>query len=87
MKTRRIVYLVLACLFCGLNLLVYLITLMHPNEQIGVDPKDKGDAATMAGHYVGLNLFTIIGIIFLYTAYRVQKKIKRKELQEIVESF
>jgi hypothetical protein len=66
---------------------MYLITLMHPDEQIGVDPKDKGDAAIMIGHYIGMNLFTIIAIILLYAAYRVQKKIKRKELQELADSF
>ena len=87
MKIRRTIYLVIACIFTGLNLLMYFIVLMHPNEQIGVDPADKGDAAIQFGHYIGLNLFTIVGIIFYYAAYRVQKKIKRKEMKEMLESF
>lgn len=87
MKIRRTLYFVLGCICAGLNLLMYFIVLMHPNEQIGVDPKDKGDAAIMVGHYFGVNLFTIVGIIFFYAAYRVQKKIKRKEMQEMLESF
>jgi hypothetical protein len=87
MKLRRTIYLVIGCIFVFVNLLFYLVALMHPNEKIGITPAQEGDPAYMAGHYFGMNLFMVTGLIFLYASYRLNKKIKRKELEDIVDSI
>jgi hypothetical protein len=91
MRTRRIVYLVLGCLFIGLSLLYFLSKLSDPNARTVADPDYRGDASFAAGYrigqFIGESLFLVIGLIFLFAAYRVQKKIKRKEMQELLESI
>lgn len=87
MKTRRIIYLSLACLFCGLNLLIYLAVLRRSGT--GLTPEDRTIPGVVFGYYLGMNLCSIIGIIFFLAAYRVSKKIKRKEEREsaLIDSF
>jgi hypothetical protein len=84
MKIRRTIYLVIGCIFVSLNLLLYVIALMKPS---GLTAEDKGKPGVELGYYLGMNLFTIVGIIFLVASYRLNKKIKRKKLEDMVDSF
>jgi len=88
MKTRRIIYLVLGCLFTIYNLFIYIDRLSTPEEQtILVGPDERSNRLTMAGYYLGTNIALIIALIFFWLAYNVTKKIKKKKELELVDSF
>jgi hypothetical protein len=84
MKTRRIIYLVLACLFIAIQMIVYIFI---PPAETFIPLEYKGDTAYTAGTYVGINIFLIIAIFLLIGVYRVGRKIKLRERQQMLEAF
>ena len=87
MKIRRIIFIVLGCLFAVFNLLVDVAIAIKPPADFDIPAQYKGDTAYAIGHYLGANLLFIIGAIFFYLAYRTSQKIKRKKEQELLDSF
>jgi hypothetical protein len=87
MKTRRIIYLVLGCILVLFNLVACVNYFFNPAAEITVPPEHKGDIPYVIGHFIGLNLFLIIGVILLYASYRIGRKLARKKKQEIIDSF
>lgn len=84
MRTRRIIYLVLACLFIAIQIVVYIFI---PPAETFIPLEYKGDTAYSAGTYFGINIFLIIAIFLLIGVYRVGRKIKLKERQQLLEAF
>jgi len=80
MKTRRIIYLVLACLFTGIQMMVYIFA--PPVESV-IPSEYRGDTAYTAGTYMGISIFLIIAIFLFIGVYRVGRKIKLKERQQM----
>jgi hypothetical protein len=68
----------------GLQLVVYLTGF---SVEADTPPEYRGDAAYLAGEYVGKNLFLIAAILFWMGVYRVGRKIKKKERGELLRSF
>ena len=87
MKTRRIIYLVLGCILVVFNLVAYINYFSNPSSELVTPPALKGDIPYMIGTFLGLSLFLIIGVIFLYASYRVGRKIAKKKKQELIDSF
>ena len=87
MKIRRNVFLVLGCLFAAFNIISHIAIALRPSPETEIPLEYKGDTAYILGHYLGANLFFIIGFIFLYIAFRTNKKIRRKKRQELMDSF
>jgi hypothetical protein len=87
MKTRRIIYLVLGCLFTLFSIFSYIGRLSDTDGRKVLTPADRSANATMAGWYFGLSLPPIIALVFFWLAYRVTKKIKKKKEQEMFNSF
>ena len=87
MKIRRIIYLVLGCILVVFNVVAYVTYFSNPASALAIPPEEKGDIPYLIGEYLGLNLFLIVGVIFLYASYRVSKKIARKKKEELVDSF
>jgi hypothetical protein len=79
----------LGCLFAGLNLLIYLLYEFNAVFRVSIEMpvEEKGDLAYSLGHYLGFNLFLILGIIFLRVAYKANKKLKKRKRQELLDSF
>jgi hypothetical protein len=84
MKTRRIIYLVLACLLTGFQIVVYIVS---PPAEALIPSEHRGDTAYTAGTYVGINIYLIIAIFLFIGVYRVGRKIKLKERQQMLEAF
>lgn len=80
MKTRKKIYTAIGVTLIILNLLVDLVTL---NEFRSL----PGDNAYVFGYYVGAHILLFIGIALLLMAYRLQKKITRKEAQQLIDSI
>ena len=78
MKTRRTVYYILAVLFILFNIPGWI----HFNKT-----KLPDDAAERAGYCFGSCIFFIIGLVFLLLTFSINKKIKRKKEQELVDSL
>jgi len=85
MKTRRTVFLILGCIFVAFNILALIAVGQNPSPDTTL-PADA-ETPVMLGHYVGLNLFFIIGFIFLFIAYRINRKIKKVARQNLLDSF
>ncbi len=87
MKIRRIIYLVLGCILVVFNLVAYVNFFFNPASELAVPPEHKGDVPYLIGHFLGLNLFLIIGVVLLYASYRIRRKIAKKKEQELIDSF
>ena len=81
MKTRRLIYILVAGLLILLNLAVDMFANIPP------DNGAPDDAASRAGYFIGGQFFIIIGIILLLLAYNVTRKIKRKEKAALEKSI
>jgi hypothetical protein len=78
MKTRRTIYYILAVCFILFNI---------PAWVKGTTIERPDDAAELAGYYIGSCIFFIIGLVFLLLAFSVNKKIRRKKEQELMDSL
>jgi hypothetical protein len=76
MKIRRAIYIILGSLFILVNILVDII---NPDNSPMVT---QGNAFSF-GYFIGSHFLIIFGLVFLGLAYRVNKKIKRKQNNEL----
>jgi hypothetical protein len=72
MKIAKNVFLIVGIIFICFNLLGLI-------GGAGVPPRDI--PVNKTAYLIGANLFNIVGIIFLFIAYRYHKKITRKKLE------
>ncbi|WP_127126532.1 hypothetical protein [Pseudoflavitalea rhizosphaerae] len=80
MKICRNIYLILGILLITLNCITTLSRLNEIKSQLT-------DIARGTGYLIGSHFLLIIGLFLLFGAYRVQKKIKRKEQQALENAF
>jgi uncharacterized membrane protein len=80
MKIRKNIYLVLGILLILGNILSTLTRIKEIKSQFT-------DPARGIGYLIGAHFLLIIGLFLLYGAFRVQKKIKRKEQQSLENAF
>jgi hypothetical protein len=78
MKTRRTVYYILAAVFMLFNIIAWI---NFDKSKMPQDPAER------AGYYFGSCIFFIIGLIFVLLAVSVNRKIKRKQQQQLVDSL
>ena len=72
MKTRRTVYVIIGSLFLVLNLLVDLVELSERKP-------DAGNPSYDIGYIIGSHMFAIGGLVLLWLAYKLHKRIRAKE--------
>ena len=76
MKTRRAIYIVLGFIFILLDILTTLVSRNDFRNRL------NGDSYNL-GYLLGSQVFLYIGIVFLYAAHRVKKKMKAKKQSEL----
>lgn len=80
MKTRRSVYIVIGCVLIAIN---GLVNLSAPDRALA---HTESEAYNM-GYLIGSFLFSIIGLVFLLLAYRLNRKLKAAANSEIERSI
>lgn len=80
MKTRKIIYTVIGSILIILNLLVDI-------AELGTIKTSKEDAGYSIGYFIGSHILLIFGLILLRMAYKLQKRMKKKETQEMIDSI
>jgi uncharacterized membrane protein len=80
MKTRRAVYSIIGIVLIVLNLLVDL-------AQVNEYKWNDNDTAYNIGSVIGGHILLIIGLVLLRLAYKLHKKIKSKEGNQLEESI
>jgi len=80
MKTRRAILLSLAGILLFLNLIVLAAGPKLP-------PEYKGDTAYTLGFYTGKLLLAMIAIYLLIEARRINKKLKARQREELMNAF
>jgi uncharacterized membrane protein len=83
MKIRRVVYFILGCLLILLNILVDIV---NPDKS----PMAEDESAYNIGYFVGSHILIIFGLLFLFWAFRLHKKIKAmpdKELEKNIDDI
>lgn len=75
MKARKVAYIILGCLLILLNIFV---------DIVNADKFPAGDdGAYNTGYLIGSHIFIIFGVIFLFSAFRLHKKIKARPDNEL----
>ena len=80
MKTRRKIYLYLGIALVVLNVLVDIVEISDGREF------NQGTAFSI-GYFIGSHILLIFGLVFLRLAARLQKKIKAKEMHNMIEDI
>lgn len=81
MKTAKNIFLSLGILFILFNILGFV-------GGASPFPKDgTEEAVNKVAYFIGANLFIILGLIFLFIAYRFNKKIQKKREKELLDSL
>ena len=80
MKTRKNIYITIGIILIVLNLLVDISDFNHIKSQVQKD-------ASGIGYLIGSQLFLIIGLVLLRMSYKLQQRIKRKQLREMIEKI
>jgi hypothetical protein len=81
MRIAKNIFLVLGIILILFNLLAFLG---------GASPFVKNPSATTeerVGYFVGTFLVLFIGLLFLWISYRINKRIKRRQDKELLDSF
>ncbi|HEX6428805.1 MAG TPA: hypothetical protein VF008_14015, partial [Niastella sp.] len=80
MQTRKYIYLILGILFIVLG--IFSTYLQADDLKRRLTARDVDFA-----YLLGTQMFSIIGLIFLFSAYQLQQKIKKKKRQSLEEAF
>jgi len=84
MKKRRNTYLIIGFILLALNCLVWI----GGASSVPDSSRDYRDnPAYMSGYYFGKSVFAMIGIVLLVVAWSIHRKIKRREKQDLIDSF
>lgn len=83
MRTVRIIR-IIAVILILFQLLGYLGTLLGTNAN-----KEEGPTLIIdrIAYFIGFNIFLIIGILLLMIAASVKKRVKKKEMESIINSI
>lgn len=84
MKTRKYIYLVLAILCISIDI---ILTISDIDALTDVATATEYTIVEKLAYFAGFQLLLFIGILFSIGVYRVQKKINRKERQELENAF
>lgn len=76
MKTRKAIYIVSGSLLILLNVLVDIV---NPDKS----PVAENDQAYSIGYFIGSHFLIVFGLLFLFLAFRVNKKIKNRPADEL----
>lgn len=77
MKIFRIILLILGVLFILINTLASFAPITSKYT----------DTVSLIGWYIGKNLMFVVGFLFLFWAYRIDKKRKKREVHELINSL
>jgi hypothetical protein len=80
LRTRKNIYIIIGSILIVINLLVDLLEIIEHNPV-------SADQAYSIGYFIGSNILVIFGLIFLRLAYRLHKKIKKIERNELEKSI
>jgi hypothetical protein len=80
MKTRKIFYTIIGNILVVLNLLFDI-------AEFRTRRSPKEDCTYSIGYFVGSHILLIVGLILLRIAHNLQKKLKKKQVQEIIDSI
>ena len=83
MKIVRVVLIILGWLLIAFNVLGFFVR--QPEDLSAIDPAER--TAYHIGRIFAMHIFWVTGALFLFFAYRIKKKMKRKELVETIDSF
>ncbi|MBC7947784.1 MAG: hypothetical protein H7Y42_07890 [Chitinophagaceae bacterium] len=79
MRIAKIIFLVLGILLILFTLLGYLG---------GADPfKEDGKMINRIAYFVGVNLFAITGLLFLFVSYLLSRRIASRNQRKFLDSF
>lgn len=80
MKARKVIYTIVGSIFILLNLIVDI-------AEFGTIRSPKEDGSYNFGYFIGSHILLIFGLILLRMAYKLHKKLKKKEMQEMIDSI
>jgi len=80
MKIRRIIYIILGALLILLNILVDIV---NPDKS----PMAEDENAYNIGYFIGSHFMILLGLFFLYLAFKLHKKIKARPDNELEKSI
>jgi arginine exporter protein ArgO len=84
MKIRKYIYLVLAILCISLDI---LLTIADIDTLTNVATSEEYTLIEKLAYWAGFQVLLLVGILFCIGVYRVQKKIDRKNRQELLDAF
>jgi uncharacterized membrane protein len=76
MKIRRTIYIILGSLLILLNILVDIV---NPDKS----PMAEDAGAYDIGYFVGSHILIVFGLLFLFWAYKLHKKIRTRPDDEL----
>lgn len=80
MKTRKNIYLTIGILLIILNLLLDIAEFKRFKSL-------SENSAYTIGYFIGSHLFLFMGVLLLRWAYKLQKKIEKKQAREMIDSI
>jgi len=80
LNKRRIIYKIAGIVFIVLDILASLVTLRDIKSHFSSDAYD-------VGYLFGSQVFLYIGLIFLFGASRLKKKIRQRELENSIDQI
>ena len=80
MRIRKNIYIIVGVILIVLNLFVDFAEYIERRSL-------KADPAYSIGYFIGSHLLLILGILLLRIAYKIQQKIKRYAVQQMIEEI
>lgn len=80
MKTRKNIYFTIGIILILLNLLVDVTDFNNLKSQVQ-------NSASGFGYLIGSQFFLILGLVLLRMAYKIHQRIKRRQLQEMIDKI
>jgi hypothetical protein len=70
-----------------LAILVNIPGWLAPEDPAALADLPEGDSAGLMAYRLGHNSFAIFGLLLLFTAFMINRKIKKKKRKDIIDSF
>jgi membrane-bound ClpP family serine protease len=80
MRIRKNIYIILGIVLILLNLFVDFAEYIERRSL-------KTDAAYSIGYFIGSHILLIFGMLLLRIAYKIHQKMKRNEVQQMIEEI
>lgn len=80
MRIRKNIYIIAGVVLILLNLFIDFAEYIERRSL-------KTDTAYSIGYFIGSHLLLILGILLLRIAYKIQQKMKRNEMQQMIDNI